>query len=206
MDQPEDWDDSCFYPPDNKLTLDVEAFRQDMVSAHNRYRQLHESPPLTTLQELEDDAQIWAETIAAKGHLEYCEHLHNIGENLCSIDLITSVPSAKEIVRNWYKEIKQYSFAEPRWRRGAFHLTQILWRSTTHIGIGIAPVPGEPRLFVVVRYFPAGNSNFPGEFQKNVRPRMSLSSTESSNWSQEDYSFVRTYSGRLRSFAEDAYI
>ncbi|XP_054719714.1 Golgi-associated plant pathogenesis-related protein 1-like [Uloborus diversus] len=129
----------------------------------------------------------------------------NVGENLYEIDLRTSSSRANDIALYWYREIKYYSFAEPRWRRGAFHFTQMIWRSTTHIGVGVAPVPGEPRLFLVVRNHPAGNSNYPGEFQKNVHPRISLKSTDL--WSVDDRSFVRTYSGRFRSItSEDAYI
>ncbi|GFY72378.1 golgi-associated plant pathogenesis-related protein 1 [Trichonephila inaurata madagascariensis] len=195
--------DSCFLPPANSVSLDVEDFRRRMILAHNGYRNLHGSPKLKPLRELEDDAQIWAETIAAKGYLQYCEKLYNIGESLSSIELLsTEPPSAERIVHNWYLEIKNYSFAEPRWRRGAFHFSQLVWRNTTNIGIGIAPVPGEPRLFIVVRYFPTGNSNFPGEFEKNVRPRISKGSLGS----LDESSFLRTYS-RSRSFIfEDAYI
>ncbi|GIX80521.1 golgi-associated plant pathogenesis-related protein 1 [Caerostris extrusa] len=202
MESTEEGDDSCFLPPANSVSLDVEDFRRRMVMAHNGYRELHGSPKLTPLPELEDGAQIWAETIAAKGYLQYCEKLHNIGENLSSIELLSSVPTAERIVHNWYMEIKNFSFAEPRWRRGAFHFTQLVWRNTSHIGIGIAPVPGEPRLFIVVRYFPSGNSNFPGEFERNVRPRISKGSTGS----LDEASFLRTYSRTRSLIFEDAYI
>ncbi|XP_071038196.1 Golgi-associated plant pathogenesis-related protein 1-like isoform X1 [Parasteatoda tepidariorum] len=199
MDEVDDSDnDSCFLPPSKNLSFDVEDFRQRTIAAHNTYRRIHDSPDLTHLQELEDGAQIWAETIAAKGYFQYCEHLYNIGESLCTVNLIGARPTPEDIVRNWYKEIKHYSFAEPRWRRGAFHFTQMIWRSSLHIGIGIAPVPGKPMLHVVVRYFPGGNSNFPGEFQKNVLPRISAPSTGSLSQSMEDCSFVRTYSTKLR--------
>lgn len=42
---------------------------------HNHYRTLHDTPLLEHHQDLEDGAQAWARTIAAKGHLEYCEKL-----------------------------------------------------------------------------------------------------------------------------------
>ncbi|GIY04269.1 golgi-associated plant pathogenesis-related protein 1 [Caerostris darwini] len=156
MESTEEGDDSCFLPPANSVSLDVEDFRRRMVMAHNGYRELHGSPKLTPLPELEDGAQIWAETIAAKGYLQYCEKLHNIGENLSSIELLSSVPTAERIVHNWYMEIKNFSFAEPRWRRGAFHFTQLVWRNTSHIGIGIAPVPGRASTFHCGSVFSVG--------------------------------------------------
>ncbi|KAG8180007.1 hypothetical protein JTE90_020962 [Oedothorax gibbosus] len=199
----EEDNDFCFLPCPKNPSLDVEDFRRRLVLAHNGYRKLHGAPNLSHLQELEDAAQMWADTIAARGIKLYCEKLYNTGENLCSIDIINSVPSAEGIVHNWYKEIKNYSFAEPRWRRGSFHFSQVLWRSSTHIGVGIAPVPGQPRLFVVVRYYPGGNSNMPGEFERNVLPRVSKGSSASLD---DASSFLRTYSRSRSLVFEDAYI
>ncbi|KAG8171957.1 hypothetical protein JTE90_015327 [Oedothorax gibbosus] len=109
----EEDNDFCFLPCPKNPSLDVEDFRRRLVLAHNGYRKLHGAPNLSHLQELEDAAQMWADTIAARGIKLYCEKLYNTGENLCSIDIINSVPSAEGIVHNWYKEIKNYSFANP---------------------------------------------------------------------------------------------
>ncbi|GIY60273.1 golgi-associated plant pathogenesis-related protein 1 [Caerostris extrusa] len=49
-------------------------------------------------------------------------------------------------------------------------VSQLLWKSTTEIGVGVAKIPGQNKAYVVVNYRPAGNNNMPGEFERNVLP------------------------------------
>jgi len=48
------------------------------------------------------------------------------------------------------------------------HFTQVVWRSTTHVGVGIAN--GPKGTFVVANFLPVGNIVNPGYFEKNVIP------------------------------------
>ena len=47
------------------------------------------------------------------------------------------------------------------------HFTQVVWRKSEKIGVGIA-TDGRGTLFAVANYFPAGN--FMNQFKENVRP------------------------------------
>lgn len=50
--------------------------------------------------------------------------------------------------------------------------TQVIWRSTKKIGIGMARSDNEGRIAVVARYHPKGN--IPGEVKDNVRPLVTI--------------------------------
>lgn len=50
----------------------------------------------------------------------------------------------------------------------AGHFTQVVWKSTTEVGVGLA-TDGKT-VFVVGQYKPAGNMTNPGFFKDNVLP------------------------------------
>ena len=50
------------------------------------------------------------------------------------------------------------------------HFTQLVWKSTTEIGVGVARVRGQDRWVIVTHYRPQGNTNMPGDFKTNVLP------------------------------------
>lgn len=50
----------------------------------------------------------------------------------------------------------------------AIHFTQMIWRSTADVGVGVSKINDQEKYVVVVHYRPPGNSNMPGDFKKNV--------------------------------------
>ena len=48
------------------------------------------------------------------------------------------------------------------------HFTQVVWKSTTEAGFGVAVCPNNQIMIVVGNYSPAGN--FMGQFSENVFP------------------------------------
>ncbi len=50
----------------------------------------------------------------------------------------------------------------------AGHFTQVVWKDSTQLGVGLA-TDGRT-VFVVGQYRPAGNMNMAGYFEKNVLP------------------------------------
>ena len=49
------------------------------------------------------------------------------------------------------------------------HFTQVVWKETTEVGVGLA-TDGK-RVFVVAQYRPAGNVNVAAYFERNVLPQ-----------------------------------
>ncbi|XP_035228329.1 uncharacterized protein LOC118200486 isoform X1 [Stegodyphus dumicola] len=150
-------------------SMEMKEFKRATFNAHNNYRTMHGCPPLIMSEELSSAAQTWAERIAEKGFLQYSEN-PGVGENICLIDLDQASKTGEQIVNDWYKEIHNYNYNKPGWKRGAYHFSQLLWKSTTEIGVGVARIPGQNKAFVVVNYRPGGNNNMPGEFERNVLP------------------------------------
>jgi hypothetical protein len=75
--------------------------------------------------------------------------------------------AGKVAAASWYSEIKQYNF-----RRGGFtmqtgHFTQLVWKGSQRLGVGIA-TGRSGKTYVVAQYSPSGNMK--GKFQTNVLP------------------------------------
>lgn len=86
------------------------------------------------------------------------------GENLAWIPST----SCKEAVEMWYNEISDYDFNNPTFKSGTGHFTQVVWKSSTGVGCGIAKGNGATNAFVSCNYTPPGN--FMGQFAENVNP------------------------------------
>ena len=63
-----------------------------------------------------------------------------------------------------YSEIKDYDFNRGGYKSGTGHFTQIVWKGSTRLGVGIATRGS--KVVVVARYSPAGN--FMRRFKEHV--------------------------------------
>jgi glioma pathogenesis-related protein 2 len=68
--------------------------------------------------------------------------------------------------QSWYDEIKDYNFNRPGFSMSTGHFTQVVWKSTTKLGMGIGFADGGRKVIVVAQYGPAGNMM--GDFPQNV--------------------------------------
>ncbi|MFQ3615714.1 MAG: CAP family protein [Cyanobacteriota bacterium] len=138
----------------------AEAFTDTVLSAHNRYRAELNLPPLQWSDALAQNAQGWADVLAARGGRRL-EHSQGTGEGENLWMGTAGYFSYDDMVTGWGDE-KQY------FRPGTFpnvsttgnwadvgHYTQIIWRDTTHVGCGLATAGGNDIL--VCRYSPPGN-------------------------------------------------
>ncbi|KAK1787785.1 hypothetical protein P4O66_016266, partial [Electrophorus voltai] len=91
---------------------------------------------------------------------------------LCSLHLwkAENIPNmtGHEAVDSWYSEIKDYRFNRPGFTSGTGHFTQVIWKDTKELGVGLAT--DGAMTFVVGQYLPAGNISNAGYFEKNVLP------------------------------------
>jgi hypothetical protein len=77
--------------------------------------------------------------------------------------IVGSVPT-----NTWYNEISFYSYSSPGYSSATGHFTQVIWKNSTQLGIGIAFTSDSKSAYVVANYYPAGN--FLDKFPSNVLP------------------------------------
>ena len=127
----------------------------EALSAHNALRAKHGVPALSWSGKLAGVAQDYANK---------CVFEHNntgYGENLAQ----SSSPNVSAMINDWYSEISAYDFASGT-GNGTGHFTQVVWKSTTQVGCGIAQC--SDGAILVCNYSPAGNMQ--GAFVENVPP------------------------------------
>nr|CAD7569377.1 unnamed protein product [Timema californicum] len=112
----------------------------------------------------------WAKTLAKEdrfGHRPDSKYGENI-YCMWSSDPAAKV-TAKDACDSWYKEIKDHIFGvEPRMLKSG-HFTQMIWKGSQELGIGLAKSKNG-RTLIVANYHPRGNCI--GQFAVNVpRPR-----------------------------------
>jgi len=147
----------------------------DMLQLHNYYRALHSASPLTISQRLNYIAQKYAEHLAKTGKFEHSGNtLENetLGENLYMQWISEGkVPiSAKDAAKSWYDEITLYNFKHPQYSEETGHFTQMVWKSSQKLGVGVALSANGREVYIVTNYYPAGNIINSGYFEQNVLP------------------------------------
>ncbi|XP_063682578.1 uncharacterized protein LOC134817371 [Bolinopsis microptera] len=109
-------------------------------------------------------AQHWCDKLKNEDKMEHSKG-SGFGENLfwASGDS-SSVDAGKSAVKLWYDEIKDYDYYHPEFSGKTGHFTQVVWRSSTKVGCGIA-IKGKST-WVCCNYSPPGN--FIGQYGANV--------------------------------------
>lgn len=138
---------------------------QAVLEQHNKARSDLGIPPLTWSAEVAAYAQQWADYLAGQGNCAL-EHNDNrskgYGENLYAA---SSAEAFKPLDASlaWYNEIKDYTYSklgDGNWQKTS-HYTQMIWKNTTALGMGVATC-ANGGVVVVANYNPAGN--YSGEY------------------------------------------
>lgn len=141
-----------------------------VIQLMNTYRTIHGSHGLVENNTISTMSQRWAEHIAS---INEPEHNTNIlyGENLAvfyirleSGSTIDVTEYALEGVQLWYNEIEYYNFNDPKFDVSTGHFTQLVWNSSTQVGLGAAA--NNMALYIVANFFPTGNMQ--NRFRENV--------------------------------------
>jgi pathogenesis-related protein 1 len=135
------------------------------LSSHNAWRERAGVPGLRWSDSLAASAEEWAKSLAGRG----CRLRHDadadVGQNLFYASAERSgsrrsavVVTPAEVVADWASEVRSYSAERHACRPGRTcgHYTQIVWRSTTDLGCGMALCPDLGQIWVC-NYRPAGN-------------------------------------------------
>ncbi|XP_077570601.1 Golgi-associated plant pathogenesis-related protein 1-like [Stigmatopora nigra] len=147
------------------------SFQNEFLDTHNTYRAQHNAPPMTLSRELNATAQKWADHLLALGALKHSDSKD--GENI--FHKWSSAPvklTGKEAVDSWYSEVKQYNWKSPGYQSKTGHFTQVVWKESMQLGVGLA-TDGNT-VVVVGQYRPAGNINVEQYFIENVQQGSNL--------------------------------
>lgn len=146
--------------------LPMNVIIKNTLDTHNLFRTKHKAPPLVVDNEINKIAQSFANTLAETGKMYHSTSAYlglKLGENIYKC--WGCQPNGKDFTTSWYNEVSKYDFAKGTYISGTGHFTQVVWKSTKRIGVGIAK--GKDGAFIVVaNYYPPGN--FIGQFAANV--------------------------------------
>lgn len=128
---------------------------------HNKARADVGVAPLKWSAKLASFAQLWAEHIASTGcklkHRPYSgEWAQKYGENIYYA--LNKDATAVRASEAWYNEIKEFTYGKLEkntWAKSG-HYTQMIWQTTTTMGMGKATCPGGAAI-IVANYDPLGN-------------------------------------------------
>ena len=140
-------------------------FKKEILEAHNAYRKQHHAPPLNWSDEAAAAAQTWVDKLAKENVLKHGNHHEGMAQNLAMKYAIGGCNlSGQEVTEIWYSEESNYNYGDSKFGYDTGHFTQVVWKSTTHIGAAKA-IAGNS-CFVVANYMPPGN--VVGHFEQNV--------------------------------------
>ncbi|KAF8562031.1 hypothetical protein P879_07073 [Paragonimus westermani] len=140
-----------------------EALNDECIAEHNRLRAMHGCPALTQDDNLAMKAQRYAEQLTEQ--FEH-EQSNEYGENVAvRSSLGVAKLSGKQATLMWYSEIANYNFDVEN-QLACGHFSQVVWKSTTHAGFGVASSADGHKVYLVGVYMPP--ANFRDEWVENV--------------------------------------
>jgi len=158
----------------NKINLDKDKYIKEVINLINLKRKDHNVLPLIEDKELDEIAQNYSEKISITNDLNNSKNTFNgeeLGESLFSCS--RSIEASK-LVDNWYRIGQNYDESNPK----ASHYTQMIWKNSQKIGVGITQ-SNTGYFYIVANYYPGGNIE--GQFKENVLPKKNVIISENNN-------------------------
>ncbi|XP_050535875.1 uncharacterized protein LOC126902530 isoform X2 [Daktulosphaira vitifoliae] len=154
---------------------EVEGIRKEILLATNNYRESHQCDDLLIDKEINDYAQQWSNYLTTSYTFQHREQPRKYGENLFKVFSNYSINIGLEAVKSWYNEIlidEGYKFngdEKEMSKQSSLHFTQLIWRSSKKMGVGVSKSK-DGWYNIVVNYWPPGN--IINMFKENVFPRV----------------------------------
>ncbi|XP_001633779.2 uncharacterized protein LOC5513576 isoform X2 [Nematostella vectensis] len=141
------------------------AEEQIALDVHNKFRKVHDAPPMKLNAEMSKSAKAYAEKLAQMGKLVHSKD-NEFGENLWFMCSSSKEQTPEKAVTDWYNEICKpgYDFNKPGFSSGTGHFTQVVWKGSVELGFGGGRAGR--CTYHVGRYKKAGNML--GDFPNNV--------------------------------------
>ena len=147
----------AFQPEGAAQSLSVNNDLQGALDLHNAARAEVGVAALNWDDALAQEAEAYAQELARRHRFEHDRDRNGHGENLYWYSASTNTPMS-DASKSWYDEITLYRYRKccgPKFSETG-HYTQMVWHSTTAVGIGVA-VSSKGETYVVARYNPTGN-------------------------------------------------
>ena len=137
----------------------------------NLYRILHGSPQLEYSSDLSKKATDIAAFLLSHGITQSnFANFEKPGISISELDNNSGASSLKqvcsEITRKWYAEQKNFDFAKPHLSEENKHFTQMIWKATSRLGVGMAKSEAGDKVYFVSVYDPPGNEDSYKTFKK----------------------------------------
>uniref|UniRef100_A0A0K0G045 CAP domain-containing protein (inferred by orthology to a zebrafish protein) n=1 Tax=Strongyloides venezuelensis TaxID=75913 RepID=A0A0K0G045_STRVS len=131
-----------------------------LIKELNIYRKIHEVKPLYKDLGLYNKAQKHALRLAGLKSITRDRYDKKNG----LVMGIAYYPAASIMMKKWYDEGYRYDYSLNYPRPGSQSFTQLIWKSTTHVGIGVAN--RGYHIWIVLKFYPKGNVN--GKYKYNI--------------------------------------
>ncbi|CAF0939479.1 unnamed protein product [Adineta ricciae] len=148
-----------------------EEFEKQLLRAHNDLRARHCVSPLRLDKDLSRRAQQQAQRLADSNGMSQSRP-SDLGQNMFMKSVFGGRTNEKihgdEVANEWYRGGKSYNY-----NRGGFSMetgsfTQLVWKNSQRIGVGIAYTADGQTEYVIAYYSPPGN--FGNQYRENVLP------------------------------------
>ncbi|XP_048578944.1 probable pathogenesis-related protein CaO19.6200 isoform X2 [Nematostella vectensis] len=143
------------------------------LAVHNAKRQIHNAPAMKLNDQLNKDAQAYADKLASGKPKFPAGLVHSgtsDGENLgYSCVKPDSGHDCSVTVEAWYNEVKKYDFNSPGFSDPTGHFTQVVWKASTELGMGKSKFTRDDgyTCYIVVGHYKA-KGNMANQFETNV--------------------------------------
>ena len=132
-------------------------FIYKLLKCHNELRKKYNLPELIENLDLEIIAEIYAEEFIKNNEkYTYQPNIYKnmyLGENV----IVSDSKEPEEIFNKILMEEKNYETNDNKSFKKAGHFTQVIWKDTTDIGIGIMADEEQKKFCTVILYYPTGN-------------------------------------------------
>jgi uncharacterized protein YkwD len=143
-------------------------FATEILKLHNRARAYYGDVPALMLDtRLNQQAQRYADYLASteSRSLDHSK-TPNMGENLCRyFNSIGRPLTPAKVMNEFLKQARLYDFNTGDYSKGTCHFTQVVWKASRRLGVGVAKSTSG-HWFAVCNYDPPGNMS--PLFRQNV--------------------------------------
>jgi uncharacterized protein YkwD len=139
----------------------LEQVREEILRGHNSKRALHGASPLKINETLNSYAQTFAESLAKTNRFYSTEPY---GENVYWSTVKKVTPD--DAINKWYAGSAFFNYNSEQYDEKSSGFTQLVWKNSTDLGVGIARNETRGYTYIVASYYPMGN--VAGEYKDNV--------------------------------------